>query len=48
MDLRTTATASKEVVNTNFMVIGLIRLRIKADSTAPEAGALSTRPSELL
>ena len=35
-------------MNTNFKVIGLIRLGIKPKSTAPEADALTTRPSELL
>ena len=33
-------------MNTNFEVIGLTRLRIKPKSTAPEADALTTRPSE--
>ena len=33
---------------TNFKVIGLTRLAIKLKSTAPEADALITRPSELL
>ena len=33
---------------TNFKVIGLTRLGIKPKSTAPEADALTTRPSELL
>ena len=37
-----------EAVNTNFKVIGLIRLGIKPKSTAPDADALTTRPSELL
>ena len=35
-------------MNTNFKVIGLTRLEIKPESTAPEADALTTRPSELL
>ena len=33
-------------MNANFKVIGLIRLGIKSKSTAPEADALTTRPSE--
>ena len=33
--------------DTNFKVIGLTRLEIKPDSTATEADALITRPSEL-
>ena len=33
-------------MNTNFKVIGLARLRIKPKSTAPEADALTTQPSE--
>ena len=37
----------QEAVNTNFKVIGLTRVAITPDSTAPEAGALTTRPSEL-
>ena len=37
-----------EAVNTNFKFIGLTRLGIKTQSTALEADALSTRPSELL
>ena len=37
-----------EAVNTNFKVIGLTRLGIKTQSTALEADALTTRPSELL
>ena len=37
-----------EAVNTNFKVIGLTRLGIKPKFTAPEADALTTRPSELL
>ena len=37
-----------EAVNINFKVIGLTRLGIKPKSTAPEADALITRPSELL
>ena len=32
----------------NFKVIGLTRLGIKPESTASEADALTTRPSELL
>ena len=35
-------------MNANFKVIGLTRLGIKPKSTAPEANALTTRPSELL
>ena len=35
-------------MNTNFKVLGLIRLGIKPEFTAPEAGALTTRTSELL
>ena len=35
-------------MNVNFKVIGLTRLAIKSKSTAPEADALTTRPSELL
>ena len=35
-------------MNTNFKVIGLTRLGIKPKSTAPEADALTTSPSELL
>ena len=35
-------------MNTNFQVIGLTRLGIKPNYTAPEADALTTRPSELL
>ena len=38
---------SREAVNTNFKVIGLTRLGIKAKSTALEADVLTTRPSEL-
>ena len=34
-------------MNINFKVIGLTRLGIKLESTAPEAHALTTRPSEL-
>ena len=34
-------------MNTSFKVIGLARLGIKPESTAPEADALTTRPSEL-
>ena len=34
-------------MNTNFTVIGLTRLGIKSKGTAPEADALTTRPSEL-
>ena len=33
-------------MNTNFKVIGLTRLEIKPEPTAPEADALTTRPSE--
>ena len=39
--------SSREAVNSNFKVIGLTRLRIKPESTAQEADALTTRPSEL-
>ena len=36
-------------MNTNyFKLVGLTRLGIKADSIAPEADTLTTRPSELL
>ena len=35
-------------MSSNFKVIGLTRLGIKPKSTAPEANALTTRPSELL
>ena len=35
-------------MNTKFKVIGLTRLAIKSKSTASEADALITRPSELL
>ena len=35
-------------MNINFKVIGLTRLVIKPKSTAPEADAPTTRPSELL
>ena len=35
-------------MNTNFKVIGLTPLGIKPKSTASEADALTTRPSELL
>ena len=34
-------------MNINFKVIGLTRLGIKPESTAPEVDALTTRPSEL-
>ena len=34
-------------MNTNFKVIGLTRLGIKPMSTAAEADAVTTRPSEL-
>ena len=34
-------------MNINFKVIGLTRLGIKPQSTAQEADALTTRPSEL-
>ena len=37
-----------EAVNANFKVFGLIRRGIKTQSTALEADALITRPSELL
>ena len=39
--------SSREAVNTNFKVIGLTRLGIKPKSTASEADAFTTRPSEL-
>ena len=35
-------------MNTTFKVVGLTRFEIKTQSTAPEADALTTRPSELL
>ena len=35
-------------MNTNFRVVGLTRLGIKLESTVSEAGALTTRTSELL
>ena len=35
-------------MNANFKVIGLSRLGIKPESTAPDANALTTWPSELL
>ena len=35
-------------MNTNFEVIGFLLLRIKPESTAPEADAVITRRSELL
>ena len=35
-------------MNTILKVIGLTRLEIKPESTAPEADALTTRPSEQL
>ena len=35
-------------MNTNFNVIGLTRLGIKPESSAPEADALTTPPYELL
>ena len=35
-----------EAVNTKFKDIGLTRLENKPESTAPEADALATRPSE--
>ena len=35
-------------MNTNFKVIDLTRLGIKPNSTGIEAGAFTTRPSELL
>ena len=37
-----------EAVNINFKVIGLTQLGIKPESIAPEADALSARPSKLL
>ena len=39
--------SSREAVNSNFKAIGLTRLGIKPESTAQEADALTTRPSEL-
>ena len=36
----------REAVNTNFKVIGLTRLGIQLESTAPAADALITRPFE--
>ena len=39
---------SREAVNTNCKVSGLTQLEIKPKSTAPEADAHTTRPSELL
>ena len=38
---------NQEAVNTFFKVIGLTRIGIKPESTAPEADAPTTRPSEL-
>ena len=38
----------QEAVNASFKVIGLTRLGIKPESTAPEAEALSTRTFKLL
>ena len=35
-------------MNRNFEVMGMIRLGIKPECTAPEADALTNRPSELL
>ena len=35
-------------MNTNFKIIGLTQLGIKPESTAPDADALTTWPSELL
>ena len=40
--------SSRETVNTKFKVIGLTRLGIKPESTAPEVDAPTTRPSKLL
>ena len=40
--------SSREDVSSNFRVIGLTRLGIKPGSRAPEAYALTTRPSKLL
>ena len=34
-------------MNTNFKVIGLTQLGIEPKSTAPEANAVTARPSEL-
>ena len=34
-------------MNTNSKVIGLPRLEIKSESTAPEADALITQPSDM-
>ena len=39
---------SREAVNTNVEVIGLTRIGIKPETTAPEADALTTRSSKLL
>ena len=35
-------------MNSNFKAIGLTRLGIKSNFTAPKANALTTRPSELI
>ena len=35
-------------MNTNVKVIGLTRLGVKPESTAPEVDVVTTRPSELL
>ena len=40
--------AKQRAVYTNFKVISLTRLGTKLESTAPEADALTTGPSELL
>ena len=37
-----------EAVNINFIVVGVTRLGIKPEATAPEADALFTRPYDLL
>ena len=34
-------------MNTDFKVIGLTRLGIKSESTAPKADSLTTQPSDL-
>ena len=39
---------NREAENTNFTAIGLTRLGIKPQSTAPEADALTARAPELL
>ena len=42
------AASSREAVNTNFAVVGLTRLGIKPESTAPESHDLTARPPALL